>query len=62
MALLAWCRDQLQKAVFVGEQDRPDVANTLRLLDLPTSVQEMIRLGQSRPARAVRWWALPTAP
>ena len=27
-------------------KSRPHIANTLRLLDLPSSVQEMIRLGQ----------------
>ena len=32
-------------AKTVGKS-RPHVANTLRLLDLPSSVQEMIRLGQ----------------
>jgi ParB family chromosome partitioning protein len=41
-------QDEVAKTVG---KSRPHVANTLRLLDLPSSVQEMIRLGQLSPGQ-----------
>ena len=49
---------QEEVATTVGKS-RPHIANTVRLLELPAPVQEMVRPASSRPARRAPWSACP---